>query len=108
VAKNQLYIVKNKSQQQNALEIRIREDFIKGDERHLREYAYYQLYVQKNYKEALRNALLNWNNQKEMSDALILYRAADKLQKKDVLDMLSDWVINKKIQIRFSIESLKV
>lgn len=94
--------------QQKNLEIRINEDALKGDQRHLREYAYYQLYVKKDYPAALHNALENWKNQKELIDSLILYRVANIAKQKDVLKMLSDWRKTNHIQVDFAAQSLRI
>lgn len=99
--------VRHKAQQKN-LDIRIREDIIKDDQRHLREYAYYQLYVKKDYEAALKGALTNWKNQKEIVDSLILYRAAKQTNKEYVLKMLSGWRNKNKVQIDFSDQSLVI
>jgi len=107
-AKNKLYILKAPSEKQKYLELRIREDDLRRDERHLREYAYYQLYVKKDYQLALKNALTNWENQKEMSDALILYQAAERTDSVEVLEMLNAWSDSQQIKIKFSNESLNV
>ena len=108
VAKNKLFVTKIQSQKQKELDLRIREDFIKRDQRHLREYAYYQLYVKKQYQSALQNALINWESQKEMNDALILYGAAYHAQRDDVLEMIDEWAKKTQIKIDFSTESLKI
>lgn len=94
--------------EQSDLELQIKEDEIKQDQRHYREYGYYQLYVQKDYQSALHLALINWKNQKELSDSLLLYRVAHQLQQKDVLKMLDDWVVKNTIQVNFSHESLSL
>ncbi len=94
--------------QQSHLDVQIREDKIKQDQRHYREYAYYHLYVLNNYQSALHFALVNWENQKELSDSLILYRAAHQLQKTKVLKMLDQWIEKNNIQIDFSHQSLSL
>jgi len=107
-ANDRLSQVDSSFPEENYLESRIREDEVKSDERHLREYAYYQLYVKKDYSTALRNALTNWNNQKELIDSLILYRAAFKLKDQASLKLLSDWKEQNHVQINFDSQALKI
>lgn len=108
VANSQMLATTTYRVQQKNLDMRIREDEIKGDQRHLREYAYYQLYVKHNKEIALQNALINWENQKELIDSLILYRAAFDLNRLDVLQMLAVWRDDNNVKIDFAAQSLKI
>ena len=108
VAEKQLYGKLKATHVQNDFDLRIREDDIKGDQRHLREYSFYQLYVQKNINLALKNALTNWHNQKELIDSLILYRAASVLGRQDIINKLSSWKLENNVNIDFNKQALRI
>jgi hypothetical protein len=98
----------NHTNEQVDLEIRIKEDAIKADEKHLREYAYYQLYVSHNYSKALKNALINWQNQKEIIDSFILYQAAKIMRRDDITKRLESWREKNNIQFNYKKQSLSI
>lgn len=74
---------------------RIQEDDMRGEASHLREKAMYEYFVNQNYKLALQLALKNWENQKELVDARLLYLSAKRNQSYEILEILDTWFAKK-------------
>lgn len=73
------------------MQARWRESELSGDQTHARELTLYLLYVEKNIPKAMEFALINWQSQKEITDAVLLYTVAQSMQDTEVIKKVNQW-----------------
>ncbi len=81
----------------NMLEIRFSVDEEHEDGEHLREHARFELELKNNASFALKLAMKNWENQKEIQDAKIFLQAALSAKQPNTIKPIVEWVVVNKI-----------
>lgn len=83
-----------KQQIRSTLELEV----LRGSKLHQREAAYYQLAIERDFKNALLLANKNWQAQKEPEDALILLKAAIAAEDNAAISLVKSWMLETQLQ----------
>ena len=91
IAEKRLNRVKVLNEYIEELEMRFKEDALRGQRLHLRESAYFTLYVKDDVEAAIELVNENWQQQKEISDMRLLYDVSRLNKSKNVEEELVQW-----------------